>query len=55
MRGVEGTRHNSPEFKAGFAFAFELTEEQQNQVWKYVQDHGGTIGDAMRALKLGGL
>lgn len=55
MRGVEGTRHNSPDFQAGYVFAFELNDEQRNQVLRYVETHGCSIGDAMKVLELGGL
>lgn len=51
MRGVEGTRHNSPEFKAGYVFAFELSDEQRVEVLRYVERLGCTIHEAMRFLR----
>jgi len=52
LRGKEGIAHNTAEYKAGHDFAFKLSDEQRNEVLKYVEVYGGTIHDAMKALKL---
>lgn len=52
MRGKEGVQHNSDEYKAGYDFAFKLTDEQKATVWKHVTEHGGTVYEAMKALGL---
>lgn len=52
MRGVEGTRHNSPEFQAGYDYAFRLTDDERSRVLQHISDNGGTVYEAMKALNL---
>ena len=52
LRGKEGIAHNTAEYKAGHDYAFKLSDEQRNEVLKYVEMFGCSVHEAMQALKL---
>jgi len=52
MRGKEGVQHNSEEYKAGYDYAFRLTDDERNRVLQHITEHGGTVYEAMKALNL---
>ncbi len=52
LRGKEGIAHNTAEYKAGHDYAFKLSDEQRNEVLKYVEMFGATVYEAMKVLNL---